>query len=74
MVREAAYLRARSTAATVVGERMRGEGCTGARKGRRGARRRACACLRGSASGHYASLGNLANDSIETGGMSSMWT
>ena len=24
--------------------------------------------------GHYASLGNLANDSIEAGGMSSMWT
>lgn len=24
--------------------------------------------------GHYASLGNLANDSIEAAGMSSMWT
>lgn len=28
----------------------------------------------GSTAGHYASLGNLANDSIEAAGMSSMWT
>lgn len=75
IVREAAYL-------FQVPRRWRwakgcAENCTGGRErgwGARVAQVRVCVSTWGSASGHYASLGNLANDSIETGGMSSMWT